>query len=152
METYDVTRFEFLLTLENNIVIQRYFNVNDYNTNTKYSVDLYECVTDMCNDISKDLKWKTLDYLDNNSNLYFNWEGENLSPDNEDDNKQEHFSLQIKMGNDVFITRQFPAYIFHPKVRYTVDIRPKIRGYLEELSNVLSLTNPTTKYMDYRLN
>ena len=71
-------------------------------------------------EISEDLKMKTSDYLCENQNYFLNSE----FVEDENEKEREHFLLEIKLGDDVFISRIFPAYFFHPKVRYTVDIRP----------------------------
>ena len=42
MQIQDVNRFEFLLTLENNIVIQRFFNVPNYGSKSLVGLELYE--------------------------------------------------------------------------------------------------------------
>jgi len=131
MQTQDITKFEFILTLENNIVIQRFFNVPNYNPRSRNSDELYECVTEICNTIATDLKWKTLDYLNDNINYFMVNEPTEI--------KEEYFLLRIKLGEEVFISRIFPAHIYHPKVRYAVDIRPKIREILADVTNVLSL-------------
>jgi hypothetical protein len=65
--------------------------------------------------------------------------------------KPEHFLLRIKLGDDVFISRIFPAHIYHPKARYAVDIRPKVRKILADLTNVLSSERLSTNYLQYEL-
>lgn len=139
----EATKFEFILTLEKNIVIQRFFNVPYYNPKSKNSMDLYECVTNICNEISRDLRDKTLDYMNDNASIVIESEEKEV--------KEENFLLKIKMGDEVFISRIFPAHVFHPKVRYAVDIRPKVRAILGDLTNVLSSKKLTTKYLQYEL-
>lgn len=133
----EATKFEFLLTLEGNIVVQRFFLVKDYNPNVKKSLDLYDTVTNICDDISDDLKKKTFEYLSDNLNFFHFTDG----VEDEKDTSTENFLVEIKQGNDIFIQRIFPANIYHPKVRYTVDIRPSIKAILNDLTDTLSLTN-----------
>ncbi len=147
MVNNDVNKFEFLLTLEKNIVIKRFFDVPNYNLESKNSVDLYECIKSVCKEIGDDLKDKTLDYLNENANYFFDSEGLNEPQEN----KEEYFLLQIKFNEKVFISRIFPAHIYHPKVRYAVDIRPKIRKILASITNVLSSKNLDYKYLQYDL-
>ena len=59
--------------------------------------------------------------------------------------------MEIKLGEDVFISRIFPAYFFHPKVRYTVDIRPKLKRVLSDLTDILSSEELETVYLQYQL-
>jgi hypothetical protein len=147
MQNQEITKFEFLLTLEKNIVIQRYFNVIDYNPASKNSIDLYECVKFICSGIQAELTSKTLDYLSSHPDIF-------PIPEKKGDvvmDKEENFLLQIKLGEDVFISRIFPAHVYHPKARYAVDIRPKVRKILLELSDVLSSKVLTKTYLQYEL-
>ena len=130
----DITKFEFLLTLEGNIIVQRFFNVKDY-------------VKNICEDISEDLKIKSSNYLCENQNYILNSESV-------EDSKvagKEEFLLEIKLDDDVFIQRIFPAYVFHPKVRYTVDIRPRLKRILSDLTDILSSEELETAYLQYEL-
>lgn len=144
MNNQEATKFEFLLTLEGNIVVQRFFFVKDYNPNVKKSLDLYECVTNICDEISDDLKKKTFEFLTDSQNFFQFGEG----VEEEKDNSKENFLVEIKQGNDVFIQRLFPANVYHPKVRYTVDIRPKIKSILASLTDTLSIKDPETTYLN----
>jgi hypothetical protein len=67
------------------------------------------------------------------------------------EDKKEDFLIEIKLNDDVFISRIFPAHYFHPKVRYTVDIRPKLREILSDLTDILSSKNLETTYLNYQL-
>jgi hypothetical protein len=64
---------------------------------------------------------------------------------------REHFLLEIKLGDDVFISRIFPAFYYHPKVRYTVDIRPRLKRILSDLTDILSSEELEMTYLDYQL-
>ena len=147
MYNQDITKFEFLLKLENNIVIQRFFNVNGHNPASKTSMDLFDCVTEICEEIAGDLKDKTLDVMNLNNDF--------VSPEQRKEDiinyKEENFILEIKQGDRIFISRIFPAHIYHPKVRYAVDIRPKVRKILGDLTNVLSERELTKTYLGYAL-
>lgn len=147
MQNQDITKMEFVLTLEKNIVIQRFFNVVNYNPAARNSMDLYECVKNICKEISEDLKIKTLDYMNENQSYF-------TDPKDLDGNietKEEYFLLQIKLLDEVFISRIFPAHIYHPKARYAVDIRPKVRKILADLTDVLSSRSLTKTYLQYEL-
>ena len=109
-------------------------------------MDLYYYVKNICDEISEDLKYKTSDYLGDNQNYFLNLE--NVEDDSEE--KKEHFLLEIKLNDDVFISRIFPAYVFHPKVRYTVDIRPKLKRILSDLTDILSAEELEMTYLNYQ--
>ena len=147
MTNQDAIKFEFLLTLGKNIVCQRFFNVRDHNPKARRSMDLHEYVKDICEEISHDLKIKTLDYLtENQDNSY----GLKVAGSSENDEK-EYFLLVLKLGEDVFIQRMFDSNIYHPKVRYTVDIRPNLKKYLSDLTDILSSEELETTYLNYKL-
>ena len=143
----NITKFEFLLTLEGHIVCQRYFNVRDHIDQSRRSLDLHYYVKNICEEIQEDLKIKSSNYLCENQNFILNSEnvGDKASEE------KEHFLLEIKLGDDVFISRIFPAYLYHPKARYTVDIRPKLKMFLADLTDILSSYELETTYLQYEL-
>jgi len=143
----EITKFEFLLTLDGNIVCQRFFNVKNHNPKSRRSMDLHYYIKEISQEISDDLKIKTSDYLCENQNYFLNLE----SVEDDEENKKEEFLIEIKLNEDVFISRIFPAYYYHPKVRYTVDIRPKLKKILSDLTDILSSKNLETKYLNYEL-
>ena len=147
MSNNEATKLEFLLTLSGNIIVQRFFNVRGYNPKVKRSLDLHENVKKICEEIQSDLKEKTLEYLHDNQNYFPLFDPSN----NEGPDTEEYFQLEIKLNDDVFISRVFPAHIYHPKVRYSVDIRPMLRRVLGDLSETFSSTKITTKYLNYNL-
>jgi len=59
--------------------------------------------------------------------------------------------LEIKIVDEVFVQRIFPAYLYHPKARYTVDIRPKLKRILSDLTDILSSRELETTYLQYEL-
>lgn len=143
----DVTKIEFLLTLGNNIVCQRYFNVKNFNEKSKRSMDIYMYIKNFCDEMTEDLKIKTSDYLCENSHFFL--DNENL---NEDENAEnDNFNVILKHGDEVFIQRMFIGKYYHPKVRYTVDIRPKLKVILSDLTKILSKKKLDTTYLNYQL-
>lgn len=143
----DITKFEFILTLEGNIICQRYFNVKDHVNQARRSMDLHYYLKNICDDISEDLKIKSSNYLCENQNYFLSSEYVEDSPEKD----REHFLLEIKLEDEVFIQRIFPAYYYHPKVRYTVDIRPKLKTILSDLTDILSSEELETTYLNYEL-
>jgi len=141
----EVQKCEFLLKLGNNIVCQRYFTVKDFNKYASQSIDLHYLVTDIMNELKEDLKYKTLILLDstfNDKNIdYLNL------------NKcMDYFTITIKCGTKEVYTRVTCADIYPPKVRFSVDVRPKMSRMLRELTQVLSQQKVTCNYQDYPLN
>ena len=110
-------------------------------------MDLHYEVKNISEEISEDLKLKSSDYLAENQNFFMN----NDLVEDPKESEEQYFLLQIKQGDDVFIERIFPAHYYHPKVRYSVDIRPKLRRILNNLTEILSLNDPDTVYLQYDL-
>ena len=141
MERKENQKFEFLLTLNKNIICQRYFNVRNFNPKSVRSVDLYDTITDVVNDIIETLKQKTTDiitefYTDDVSKLQ---------------SGTEHFTITIKRENTNIIQYIFPADLYPPRVKFSVDIRPQISYFLREITDTLSRRNLTTKYLNKEL-
>jgi hypothetical protein len=134
------TKFEFLITLEGKIICQRFFNVKGYNTNVRRSLDLYYTIRGVANDIQNDLTKKSVDYLFENEKFL------GSSSDQSSVSNSEAYTMQVKLGDDVIIARQFPASIYPPKVRYTVDVRPQIKSILARISDTLSQEEYETEY------
>ncbi|MEN9445834.1 MAG: hypothetical protein RL728_346 [Bacteroidota bacterium] len=147
MNIQEQNKFEFLLTLDGNIICQRFFNVRDFNPVTRKSMELHYEVKNICEEISEDLKIKSSEYLIENQGFFMN----NDFVEDPKEAEEQYFLLQIKQGDDVFIQRIFAAHYYHPKVRYAVDIRPKLRRILADLTEVLSYGNPETTYLQYQL-
>jgi len=64
-------RFEFKLTVGDIIICQRYFRINNFNETSLKSYDLVDSISRCVDVIDKDLKSKTLDYLEIFSPQYF---------------------------------------------------------------------------------
>jgi hypothetical protein len=149
MEDKKITKFEFLLTLDDHIICQRFFNVKGYRPKNLKSVDLYETVEYMKNQVSRSLKMKSTDYLLSIYNPYTR--AVNLSEQDRENGTKEEFSIHIKLNNEIVMHRVFPAWVYPGKVRYTVDIRPFISSFLGDLSDVLSAENVERKYLETTL-
>ena len=143
----NITKFEFLLSLEGHIVCQRFFNVRDHVDQSRRSMELHYYIKNICEDISHDLKIKSSNYLCENQNYILNMD----SVESDETKEKEHFLMEIKLGDDIFIQRIFPAYYYHPKVRYTVDIRPRLKTILSDLTDILSTEELETKYLQHEL-
>ena len=143
----NITKFEFLLSLEGHIVCQRFFNVRDHVDQSRRSLDLHYYIKNICEDFMEDLKIKSSNYLCENQNYILNTEvvDESAIPE------KEHFLMEIKLGDDVFIQRLYPAYLYHPKARYTVDIRPRLKRILSDLTDILSSEELETSYLGHEL-
>ena len=134
-ENNNLTKLEFLLTCNENIVVQRFFNVRNFNKNANKSIELYDYVRSLCDDLEYDLKMRSVVYmLDNEYEIIQNPEVLNTSYTDED----EVFNIFIKADNMTICHRAFNAKLYPPKVRYTVDLRPKLKDILGNLTDIFS--------------
>jgi hypothetical protein len=135
MREQDVTKVEFLLMCNDNIVVQIFFNVKGFNKNAHKSEEFYDYIKSFCNSLQNDLKMRSVVYmLENQYEIMENPEVLNTSITEGDEN----FNLYIKVENLTICQRSFDAKVYPPKVRYTVDLRPKLKSILSELTDIFS--------------
>lgn len=147
-EKNEITKMEFLLTLNDNIIVQRYYNVKGYNDDTKNSIDLNDVVYDIYQKIHNNLKSKTIWYmLDNQFQIME--DPQILETSMTDD--EENFNIFIKLNDKVIFQRSWDGKIYPPKVRYTVDVRPNLKYVLKSLTDVFSTDKLTCDFMGYSL-
>jgi hypothetical protein len=135
MKEQEITKVEFLLMCNDNIVVQRFFNVRGFNKNAHKSEEFYEYIASLCNELQYDLKMRTVTYmLDNQYEISETPDVLNTSITD----GPENFNLIIKLGDMTICQRVFDAKPFPPKVRYTVDLRPKLKTILGILTDIFS--------------
>ena len=147
-ETQDLTKMEFLIKLNDNIVVQRFFNVKGYNETAKHSLELHGYMKNIAEYMERYLKDKSLDYMAENAELIMN---DSSVMNTSKTDGPEWFYLFIKMGEQTIFHRGFDAKVYPPKARYTVDIRPEIKNILKSLTDIFSGENFSTQYMNYQL-
>lgn len=148
MKEQDITKLEFLLTLNDNIVVQRFFNVKGFNPKAKNSVDLYEFMKDVADTLKYDMKMKTVIYmLDNKESIMHDASVMETSFTD----GPENFNMYIKLGEQTICHRIFDGKMFPPKVRYTVDVRPYLKDLLKGLTDIFSAQKLYFKYLGYDL-
>lgn len=147
-ERTDMTKLEFLLTLNDNIIVQRYFNVKGYNEEAFRSIELGEAVKDAEIEIHKALKMKTVVYmLDNRFQIMEDPKIIETSMTDDD----EYFNIYIKKDDKILYHRAWDGKMYPPKIRYTVDVRPHLKRVLRALTEVFSSDKLTHEYMEYTL-
>lgn len=144
MKEQEITKMEFLLTLNDKIIVQRFYNVKGYNPKAKNSMELYEFLSDVKDDLSLDLKNRTVTYMVDNMVQII--EDEKVLATSMTDGP-EHFNMYVKVGDMTLCHRQFDAKIYPPKVRYTVDVRPYLKNILKGLTDIFSGENLTFEYL-----
>lgn len=148
MKEQDLTKLEFLITLNNNIVIQRYFNVKNYNVKAERSLDLYEYLKYYVNEFLLDQKMRTTVYMLDLQNEIT--EDPTILETSMTDGS-EVFHFKILKDNMTICHRSLDAKIFPPKIRYTVDIRQQVKTVLRDLTDIFSSEELETNYLDYSL-
>lgn len=148
MKQTDATKVEFLLTLNDNIIVQRFLNVKNINPNIKKSCELYESVRYFGEELSWFLKNKAISYLtENQASITMDPDVMNTSSTD----GVEYFNIYVKIADQLVSHRIIDGKLYPPKVRYTVDVRPFIKDYLKELTSVLVSENLTHKYLEKNL-
>jgi hypothetical protein len=144
MKNQELTKLEFLLTVNENIIVQRFFNVKNYNENAKNSEDFYDYVKHIQSIIQDYLKKRTVIYmLDNKFEIFDNPQVMETSITD----GPERFNIYIKSTEKTLCHRVFDAKIYPPKVRYTVDLRPNLKEILSDLTNIFSSENLSYEYL-----
>lgn len=148
MKKQDLVKLEFLLTVNDNIIVQRFFNVIGYNKDVENSIELYDFIKDFKDDLVSYLKEKTLVYMSDNMFEIIN-NPSVLETSNTEG--PEYFNIYIKRDNMTICHRVLDAKLFPPKIRYTVDVRPQLKNLLLGLTDIFSEENPTLKYIEVPL-
>jgi len=148
MREQDSTKMEFLLTLNDNIVVQRFFNVRGYNPKAKNSMELYEFILSVKNELQYALKMKTVIYMmDNRDAIAYD---PSIMETSYTDGP-EIFNIYVKVGEQTICHRVFDGKFYPPKVRYTVDVRPFLKEVLRELTDIFSNNKLTYEYLEFDL-
>ena len=148
MREQESTKMEFLLTLNDNIVVQRFFNVRGFNPKAKSSVELYEFVSEFKEELQEYLKMKTLIYMMDNKDSI---EHDPSIMDTSYTDGPELFNIFIKLGEQTICHRIFDGKFYPPKVRYTVDVRPFLKETLRGLTDIFSDKKLSYNYLELDL-
>ena len=148
MKDQDSVKLEFLMMVNDNIIVQRFFNVRDFNDKAKNSMELYDLIYSLKKDIQSQLSLKTVTYM--SDNMYEIINNPAILETSYIDGP-EYFNIYIKQNDMTICHRQIDAKIYPPKVRYTVDVRPHLKNLLMNLTDIFSSKNLTYNYLDVNL-
>jgi len=148
MKEQDITKMEFLLTLNENIVVQRYFNVKGFNPDAKSSIEFYEFIKDLKDELEYYLKMKTVVYMMDNKEAIIH---DPKIMETSFTEGPEVFNIFVKVGDQTICHRIFDGKKFPPKVRYTVDVRPYLKDVLKELTDIFSSEELNYEYCEFDL-
>ena len=124
MKDQDSVKLEFLMMVNDNIIVQRFFNVRDFNDKAKYSLELYELIQTLKVDVQSQLALKTVTYM--TDNMYEIINNPSILDTSYIDGP-EYFNIFVKQNDVTICHRQVDAKVYPPKVRYTVDVRPHLK-------------------------
>lgn len=144
----DITKIEFLITLNNNFVVQRFFNVKGYNPNAKNSLDLYYYIKDLSNELKGTMRKKSVIYMLENR---YQIEGSPSVLETSNTDGSETFNIILKVDNVTIYHRVIDAKVYPPKVRYTLDVRPIVKNILKDISDILSNNKLSFNYLNYSI-
>lgn len=144
----EITKMEFLLTLNDNIIVQRFFNVKGYNPEAKDSIEFYHFIKDLKDELQYYLKMKTVVYMMDNMEAIIH-DPKIMETSQTDD--AEFFNIYVKVGEQTLCHRIFDGKLFPPKVRYTVDVRPYLKDVLKELTDIFSSQELNYEYCEFDL-
>lgn len=144
----DTTKMEFLMTLNDNIIVQRFYNVKGYNPKARRSLEVAAILKEVAELVENNLKIKSLIYMVDNQDQIIT-DPEILETSNTEG--PEYFNLYVRIGEETICHRIVDAKLYPPKVRYTVDIRPELKIILRGLTDIFSAENLSFKYMKYQL-
>jgi hypothetical protein len=147
-EQNDVTKVEFLITLNDNFVVQRFFNVKGFNPKAKGSVELMSYMFELKTDLQTKLRNKCVVYMLENR---FQIEEDSNVLETSNTDGPERFNIILRVGNETICHHIIDAKLYPPKVRYTLDVRPSIKNILRELTDIFSAKNLSYNYLNYSL-
>jgi hypothetical protein len=148
MKDQESVKLEFLMMVNDNIIVQRFFNVREFNNEAKNSLELYELLREFKEDIQSQLSLKTVTYM--TDNMYEIINNPAILETSYIDGP-EYFNIFIKQNDVTICHRQVDAKVYPPKVRYTVDVRPHLKNLLMNLTDIFSSKKLTKKYMEVNL-
>jgi hypothetical protein len=146
--TFSNQKFEFLLKINNNIICQRYFSIDNYNYKALKSSELKDLMDRLCGMnngnfgscgiIPKYLKDKSVDYLWDRYDPYSEIRCEDESIERNVFKNEDTFTFEIKVDKNIVGKSTFSGNYFPTMVRYQVNIKPIISNIIEEISESFS--------------
>jgi hypothetical protein len=157
--------FEFILRINDHIICQRYFTIKNYNNNCRESLEIKEMMDDIMGinhtaQLGLIPEFFKLQCMDNtfkeNKNPYYQ-QSKTINNDN-------IFTLEILKNNsnrlrdknsdfdlddlqkDSIVIGMFNGNIFHPNVRYEIDVRSIIPDIITTIQDAMSQKSYTKTY------
>lgn len=138
-------KFEFILYINGNIVVQRYFSIRNFKQNSLHSIEAKECIDRCVYMIEEDLKSKTFDYLYKNYNPWKEQLLQEVVYENIYD-EEDFFDFEIRTDDISIVKKRFTGNVYPQRIRYSVDIRKIIPNLIKEIQETFSDENFTVEY------
>lgn len=140
-------KFEFTLYLNENIIVQRYFNIIGFNKKAINSVNFKEAIDENVELIQSVLKDKTVDFMNKYQGRFY------TNPNYEQNGSDDKLKIVVKQEGRVIAYREWDATIYPVKIRYTVDVRSIMYELINKVQKCLCTPNKylETEYMGYNL-
>lgn len=147
-------RFEFVFYINGNIIVQRFFDVPNYNPKFRYSLESKELMDSLMG--MNNGPFGTLGIIPNSfkeKNMRNEWREYNpyevqnanwINPNNENlFEKEDNFTLKIKVDRRTIVEGQFCGNYFPKYVRHFVDITGVIGDVISEITDYMSIEEHT---------
>ena len=146
-EKKEQRKFEFTLYLNDNIIVQRFFNIIGFNYKAVNSMNFKYAIDDNMHLIQSVLKDKSLDFINEHRRHFLE------SADYEQNGSKDVMRIVVKHDGKVIAIREWDATIYPVKVRYTVDIRQHIYELITKIQKCLCTPykDLETTYLNYSL-
>jgi hypothetical protein len=140
-------RFEFTVYLNDNIIVQRFFNIIGFNYKAINSLNFKDTMDYNSHIIKLHMKNKTLDFMNDNARLF------KEIPNYEQNDSKDLMKIIVKLDGRVIGHSEWDATIYPAKVRYMVNIREHIYNMITNIQKCLSekQENLDTSYLEYNL-
>jgi len=120
---FSKTRFEFELKINDNIICQRYVNIENFNKDSIYSYELHNSIKEICQMIDNDLISKSRVFCDMKcSNGYKN---EEFIPKPKEDTINHPLTFTFKVDGKPVISRMWSGDNYPIAIRNNIDITNK---------------------------
>lgn len=139
--------YEFLFKINDNIIVQRFFTVSDYNPLVAYSLELKECVGDCVEVIKGEMKNRTLDFMDEFKYYFAD------DPNFDRNESQDKYFFQVRVNGKLIIEEGWDATMYPAKIRYDVNIKKYIARIINTIQSAFAVPGRflNTDYLHYDL-
>lgn len=145
VKKYEDKDFEFILLMNDRIIVKRNFDIIGYNPKAINSMNFREGIDHIFDSIQEDLRTKSIKYMLHNINGFYD------NPKMESNDSKDVIIFEVRDKGVLIASRRSDATIYPAKIRYTVNIKDNIYDIITTIQKSLSLKYLKTKYLGYDL-